>query len=211
MSTARNGKPPMDGGTTRRLRFDDLGSIVARSFSGSGAEADVLSRGHSGRRFVLVAGVVLLVIWGVLFLIFRDWKTRYQRRAAYGAAQVVPVIDRLATIVPPNIDPDDWRDAVRQTRAMLTTVVGSNLLDIEEMDRLHTELDRCTERAQAHPASARDELASIWNKLADRAEFLFQDSRSPKGDRHPRPKILPPRPPSPRTTPPAPGTQPIKS
>ncbi len=197
MSNARNGIPPPDGGSTRRLRFDDLGSIVARSLSVSGAETDALSKGHSGRRFVLVAGALLLVIWGVLFLIFRDWKMRYQRRAAYGIAQVVPAIDRLATIVPPDINADDWQSAVHQTRAMLTTVVGSNLLDIEEMDRLHTELEQCTQRAQAHPASARDELASIWNTLADRAEFLFQDSRSPKGDRHPRPKILPPRPPRP--------------
>ncbi len=195
MSTTRNGTPPTDSGSTRRLRFDDLGSIVARSLSGSGAQTDTLAKGHSGRRFVLVAGALLLVIWGVLFLVFRDWKMRYQQRAAYGAAQVVPVIDRLATFVPPGIDPDDWRDAVHQTRAMLTTVVGSNLLDIEEMDRLQTELDQCTRRAQTNPASARDELASIWNKLADRAEFLFRDSRTPKGERHPRPKILPPRPP----------------
>jgi len=154
---------------------------------------------------VLVAGVVLLLIWGVLYATFHEWKTRYRRRAAYGAAQVVPVIDPMATIIPPGVDPGAWRDAVQQTHAMLATVVGSNLLDIEEMDKLRTELMQHAERAQANPEAARDELASIWNELADRAEFLFQDSRSPKADRHRRPKILPPRPPKPRTTPAAPG------
>ena len=144
---------------------------------------------------MLVAGAVLLVIWGVLYWNFRDWKTRYRRRASYGATQVVPAIDPMATLVPPGVDPDAWRDAVQETRAMLATVVGSNLLDIEDMDRLRTELMQHAERAQADPAAARDELAAIWNELADRAEFLFQDSRSPRGERHPRPKILPPRPP----------------
>ena len=71
------------------------------------------------------------------------------------------------------------------------TVVGSNLLDIDEMDKLRTELDQSVKRVQAHPESGRDELAAIWNEMADRAEFLFQDSRSPTLDRHPRPKILP--------------------
>ncbi len=203
MSTARNGEPSKSGDSTRRLRFDDLGSILARSIarSGSTAQAEELSEGHSGRRFVLVAGAVLLVIWGVLYAVFHEWKARYRRRAAYGTTHVVPVIDQLATIVPPDVKPDDWADAVQQTHAMLATVVGSNLLDMEEMDSLRIELERCVERSRAHPEAARAELANIWNELADRAEFLFQDSRSPRGERHPRPKILPPRPPRPRANP----------
>ena len=168
MPTAPNGQPPSRGGSTRRLRFDDLGSILARRLASSGPEADALAQGHSGRRFVLVAGAVLLVIWGVLYWNFRDWKTRYRRRASYGATQVVPAIDPMATLVPPGVDPDAWRDAVQETRAMLATVVGSNLLDIEDMDRLRTELMQHAERAQADPAAARDELAAIWNELADR-------------------------------------------
>ena len=87
-----------------------------------------------------------------------------------------------------------WRDAIDKTRAMLTTVVGSNLLDLDDMDQLRAELDQCVARAQAHPESARTELAAIWDHMADRAEFLFQDSRSPTQDRHVRPKILPERP-----------------
>jgi hypothetical protein len=37
----------------------------------------------------------------------------------------------------------------------------------------------------------RAELAEFWNHLADRAEFLFKDSRSFDGNRHPRPTTLP--------------------
>ena len=62
---------------------------------------------------------------------------------------------------------------------MLTTVVASNLLDRDEMDKLARELDHFVARARAHPETARTELAAIWNEMADRAEFLFQDSRSP--------------------------------
>jgi hypothetical protein len=144
---------------------------------------------------------MLLVIWGLLWVIFRDWRLRYRARAAYGATQVVPAIDPLGTILPAGVDPDAWRDAVRQTRAMLTTVTSSNLLDIEELERLRGELDRFVARALAHPENGQRELAAIWNELADRAEFLFKDSRSANGDRHPRPKILPPRPAKPRTRP----------
>jgi hypothetical protein len=195
MSPARNGTPSKNGESSRRLRFDDLRSIVTGSRPESGARSDSADRGHSGRRFVLVAGAVFFVAWGALFLIFQEWKTRYRRRAAYGATNVVSVIDRFTATVPPDIDdPEVWRDAVEQTRAMVATVVGSNLLDTDAMDKLRAELTACAERARANPASARDELASIWNMLADRAEFLFQDSRSPRSDRHPRPKILPPRP-----------------
>src|ERR1700722_5087492 len=80
------------------------------------------SRGRSGRLLVLGAGVTLLLIWGTLFLVFRDWRARYRERAVYGATQVVPAIDRLRSILPPDVDPALWRDAVDQTRAMLTTV-----------------------------------------------------------------------------------------
>ena len=150
--------------------------------------------GHSGRRFVIVAVFVVLLTWGGLYLAFRGWMAKYRERAAYGASHVVSVIDPLNEIVPPGVEPAAWRDALDKTRAMLTTVVGSNLLDIDKMDTLRTELDQSVKRALAHPESGRDELAAIWNAMADRAEFLFQDSRSPTHDRHVRPKILPPRP-----------------
>ena len=188
MSPARNGTPSSNGESTRRLRFDDLAIV-------SGSHPVAVDRGHSGRRFVLVAGAVFLVGWGVLFLIFQEWKTRYRRRAAYGATHVVSVIDRLRATVPPDIDdPKVWCEAVEETRAMVQTVVGSNLLGIDEMDRLRAELVEHAERATAHPASARMSWLRSGTRLPICAEFLFQDSRSPRSDRHPRPKILPPRP-----------------
>ncbi len=160
-----------------------------------------LPRSHSGRRFVIVAGLAVLVIWGVLYLVFRDWRARYRERAAFGATQVVPAIDPMAEIVPPGVDSTAWRDAVRRTHDMLLTVTSSNLLGIGEMQTLRAELDQTVSRARAHPETAVAELAGVWNTIADRAEFLLKDTRSQSGDRHPRPKILPPRPTKSRATP----------
>ena len=163
-STQTNGQHHGYRDPTRRLRFDDLTSIAARDTSDSdparsSATADMVPRSHSGRRFVLVAGLVLVVIWGVLFVIFRDWRARYRARVSYGATHVVPAIDPLEAIVPADVDPDAWRDAVGQTRAMLLTVTSSNLLDFKEMDRLRAELDQFVARARAHPETGRRELA----------------------------------------------------
>jgi hypothetical protein len=153
-----------------------------------------MDHGHSGRRFVVVAVVVVLLTWGGLFLAFKRWRADYRERVAYGASHIVSTVDRLKEVIPPKIEPAEWRDAVDKTHAMLMTVVGSNLLDLAEMDKLRVELDQCVSRAKAHPETAKTELATIWNNMADRAEFLFQDSRSPTLDRHVRPRILPPRP-----------------
>ncbi len=153
-----------------------------------------LPRSHSGRRFVIMAGIAVLLIWGVLYLVFREWRARYRERAAYGVSQVVPAIDPMGEILPPDVSPESWRDAVRQTHAMLQTVTASNLLDIGEMRALRDELDQAVGRARARPETAVAELAGVWNAIADRAEFLLRDSRSRSGDRHPRPALLPPRP-----------------
>jgi hypothetical protein len=196
MSNARNGQDQPDRDQARRLRFDDLGAIVLRNTSGptGTAPAEVLAGGYSGRWFVLAAGAVVLLIWGTLYLVFRDWRARYSERARYGATHVVPAIDPLGSVVPPNVGEAAWRDAINQTRAMLLTVTGSNLLDVKDMDRLHRELSQHVGRACDNPATALGEMAEIWNEVADRGEFLLRDSRSRTGDRHPRPKILPPRP-----------------
>jgi hypothetical protein len=177
------------------VRFDDLGAIVLRNSPGPTGKpaAEGVAGGHSGRRFVLAAGVAVLLIWGTLYLVFRDWKARYQDRARYGAKVVVPTIDPLRSIVPPDVGQTAWRDAIDQTRAMLLTVTGSNLLDIKAMDQLRAELSQHVSWARDHPETALAELAQIWNQVADRGEFLLRDSRSLSGDRHPRPKILPPR------------------
>jgi hypothetical protein len=194
MSTARNGQQQGYRKPTRRLRFDDLASIVARDTSDTGlaraaATAETAAVSHSGRRFVVAAGVSLLLISSALYLAFHNWRARYRERAAYGANQVVPALRPMAAMVPPDVDPVAWRDAVSQTRAMLLTVTGSNLLTIKEMISLRAELDQVV--ARASPATALRELASVWDAMGDRAEFLFKDSRSPDRDRHQRPRILP--------------------
>jgi len=149
---------------------------------------------------VLVSGLVLLAIWGTLYLLFRDWRARYQKRAQYGASYVVPAIDPMVRIDPPDVAPEAWREALAQTKAMLVTVTSSNLLDEKQMRELQIALDGAARRSLADPKRAVTELAIIWNSIADRGEFLLKDSRSASGVRHPRPKILPPRPakPAPR-------------
>jgi hypothetical protein len=203
MSSSSNGRQESHRDPSRRFRYDDLASTMAHTYahgSGEGSGEDVpanppkspwLPRSHSGRRFVIVAGLVVLLIWGVLYLVFRDWRARYRARAAYGASRVVPAIDPMAGIVPPGVDPADWRDAVDRTRALLVTVTGSNLLGIDEMRALGDELDQAVGRARARPETAVAELAGLWDAMAERAEFLLRDSRSRTGDRHPRPKVLP--------------------
>jgi hypothetical protein len=199
MSNARNGQDQADRDLTRRLRFDDLGAIVTWNSPGP-TEASTSGKvpgGHSGQRFVLAAGMTVLLIWGTLYLIFRDWRAKYRERAQYGVTQVVPAIEPLRDVTPPGVDMALWRDAVDQTHAMLITVTGSNLLDVNDMNELRSELAQHVRRACAQPVTALSELAEIWNNVADRGEFLLRDSRSLSGDRHPRPKILPPRPPKP--------------
>jgi hypothetical protein len=97
-------------------------------------------------------------------------------------------------MVPPGVDPGDWREAVRETHDMLRTVTASNLLGLQQMQSLRAELEQTVSRARAHPDTALDELAGVWNMVADRAEFVLKDGRSASGERHPRPRILPPRP-----------------
>jgi len=191
---------------SRRLRLDELPSNVTWSYGrgseprGAMAARSRDERGYSGRRFVLVSGLVLLAIWGTLYLLFRDWRARYQKRAQYGASYVVPAIDPMVRIDPPDVAPEAWREALAQTKAMLVTVTSSNLLDEKQMRELQIALDGAARRSLADPKRAVTELAIIWNSIADRGEFLLKDSRSASGVRHPRPKILPPRPakPAPR-------------
>jgi hypothetical protein len=150
-----------------------------------------LPAGHSGTRLVIVAGFTVLVLWGVLNVVFRDWRERYRERAAYGLTAVVPAIDPLAQVQPPGVSADAWLEAVLETRSMLTTVTSSNLLDLSEMQVLRSELDQVVGRALYRPETACDELAGLWDMIGERAEFLFSDSRSQSGVRHRRPEILP--------------------
>ncbi|MGO9599963.1 MAG: hypothetical protein ACLP7Q_18390 [Isosphaeraceae bacterium] len=188
MVSASNGRQDGDGG--RRHRLDDFTCSTAATLSPCASRLP----SYSGRLLVLGAGVVILILWGSLYLVFRDWRARYQARAAFGATRVAPVIDSLAQIVPQGMDAETWRRAVQQTHDMLVTVTSANLLDLEQMKVLRDELRQAVARANAHPETSRDELAGVWNAMADRAEFVLQEGNSGRRKSHPRPATLPPRP-----------------
>jgi hypothetical protein len=198
MAPTSSGQQNGSGHPRRNIGFDDFDPRLR----GNGAVAHRIgaqvvtsaAQGHSGRRLVIVAVLSVLLLWGGLYIAFQRWRASYRERAAYGASHVAASVGPLKDIVPPDVDPGVWRAAVEQTRAMLTTVAASNLLDRGDIDNLCFELDQFVSKARAHPETAKNELAAIWNQMADRAEFLFQDSRSPTRDRHVRPRILPPRP-----------------
>jgi len=134
---------------------------------------------------VIGAGLTLLVLCGLLSLAFRDWRARYQERVHFGERNVAPAIDPLGDLVPSDIDPRAWRQAVDDTHAMLVTLTSSNLVDLKAMKALQAEIEARV--ARTRPETARAELADLWNDLADRAEPIITP-------RHPRPKLLPPRP-----------------
>jgi hypothetical protein len=104
------------------------------------------------------------------------------------------VIDEFTRISPPGVNEQTWLDAVHETHSMLVTVTGANLLDIRQMQSLRAELEQALGRAKVRPETAPDELAGVWNAVADRAEFLLQEGSSGRREGHPRPVILPPRP-----------------
>jgi hypothetical protein len=191
MASTSNGH--QDGSASRRFRFDDLPSTVVPTLAPVSGAGD-LGPQHSGRRLVLLAGATILVLWGTLYLAFNDWRARYGARTSFGVTQIAPVIDPLTEITPPGVGAAAWQEAVRQTHAMLVTVLSANLLDVPQMELLREELKQTVERSRLHPETARDELASVWTAMADRAEFVLQEGTSGRRKGHPRPAILPPRP-----------------
>ncbi len=162
----------------RRLRID----AFARAHS-LAVQGEALTR--SGRPVVIGSGLVLLMLCGPLPVAFYDWRARYRQRADFGAREVAPAIDPLADVIPAHVDPLAWRQAIRETHAMLVTLTGSNLLDLAGMRTLRAEITARVVRAR--PDTALVELTELWNDLTDRGEPVI----SP---RHPRPTLLPPRP-----------------
>jgi hypothetical protein len=200
MSSSSNGRHGGPDDPMRRLRYDDLPAILEQSAArgtrrgaarSHGSTASWLGRSYSGRRFVALGVIAILVVWGSLYLVFRDWRARYRVRAAYGVQQVAPAVDAFRDVAPPEIDRGRWDGAVDRTRDMLVTVLSSNLLGLDDMRALRAELDRAVARAGEHPETAVAELAAIWDDMSERGEFLLKDTRSLTGDRHPRPEILP--------------------
>lgn len=199
MSSSTNGRYGGPHDPIRRLRYDEVPTVVEQARPRGRREGDTgagaaptpwLGRSHSGRRFVILAGIAVLIVSGVLYLVFREWRARYRLRAAYGASQVAPTIDAFADLAPPGVDAARWRDAVARTHAMLVTVTASNLLGLAEMRELRGELQRAAARAREDRDTAVAELAAVWDDMSERGEFLLRDTRKLDTDRHPRPEVL---------------------
>lgn len=135
----------------------------------------------SGRVFVTAVVLVVLLVWGSLNLVFRQWRAGYRARAAYGDRVVVTPIEPLASVAPTGEDPDAWRSAVGETRAMLKTLTGSNVLDEPHM-RVLGELIAAEVRL-ARPDDARARLTAIWDAAEAGAGPVVTS-------RHPRPLLL---------------------
>ena len=56
------------------------------------------------------------------------------------------MIDPLAEIIPPGVGAGAWQEAVRETHAMLVSVMSANLLDVQQMQLLRDELKQTVER-----------------------------------------------------------------
>lgn len=172
MATVRdgqgNGNPGRD--PARRLRLDPR------------AKRREIGRALSGRRFVLLSAVVLALLWGGLYLVFRDWRARHRELAAYGRAHVAAAIDPLADLRPPGVDPQAWRKAIDATRRMLADVTASGLLDRPGLDALRDDVQARVSAARARPESAVEILSKLWDDMSRRTKL--------RTDLVPRPKLL---------------------
>ena len=141
----------------------------------------------SGRRFVTAAVLAVLVLWGSLYLAFRDWRAGYRERQAFGrgtsrrrstrwrrscrpasargrsAPRVAPGPRRSPPRSPPSRGrrrpPDAWREAVAGTHAMLVTLTAANVMKWSEMNALSVRVASLTARpARRRPSPARRAL-----------------------------------------------------
>lgn len=144
----------------------------------------------SGRVFVTTAIAVILLLAGVLGLAFRGWKSQYEARVAHGDAVVVKAVEPLTALAPPNVSAPDWSAAVAETRAMLKTVVRSNLLDIPQMDDFAARIARAVDAARLHPETAPEALGAIWDDVENGPGFVREIIARRK---HVRPACLPTR------------------
>jgi hypothetical protein len=173
MTSVRNGNP--GNRPARRYRFDEYPPRT------TGPQGGPLLDGHSGRRAVIGGLLTIAILAGGLSLAFREWRSRYRERAAFGAREVATAIDPMAALVPPDVPRGDWGATIAETHAMLVTLTASNLLDLDQMRALRTEVSSRVSRTR--PETAFAELSSLWNDLYARSgPVLLQ--------RHPRPALL---------------------
>lgn len=180
---------------TRRVRLDPRRRVEG--------DSTPLGPRHSGRAFVIAAGVSLVLIGALIYAAFLDWMTAHREIVAFGRDEVAPTITPLAEMEPPGVDVGEWRSAVDDTRALIAAATASGLLDRPRMETLRDELRERV--ADATPATAVDALRSIWDDLERRAgpaltrQFL-RPPRPPQRPallRDPEPPAVPARAPGP--------------
>jgi hypothetical protein len=178
MRTSSNGAA--GNGHVRRYRLDGRDETPG---------TPALGHTHSGRLLILCGLAVLLVLWGVLLLIFREWRAQYRALAKYGATQVAPTVDVLVDQAPPGVNPREWQKAVADTRAMLVVVTSSGQLDRATMEQLRRDL---TARfAETVPNTAIRELTRLWDEMEAKAGPILtrEPTRAPFPPK--RPKLFP--------------------
>lgn len=122
----------------------------------------------SGRKFVIGLAIVILMIWGALYLGFRAWKTGYEGRAAAGrvsAARIRPLVKSR----PPGVEIWEWEDTVDHAEAMLIALTGSNLLSVPQIQELSARIDTLTAEAAREPSRSVEFLRAFWDEVSKRA------------------------------------------
>ena len=122
----------------------------------------------SGRRFTVMLIVAILIFWGLLTLGFRAWKTGYDQRALAGR-ETARHIRPLVQFRPETVSVALWEETVDHAEAMLIAVTGSNLLNINQIEELATQLDTLVAQAKTEPARGPALLYELWESLAKRA------------------------------------------
>jgi len=155
----------------------------------SGSHAD---EGYPGRRFVILSGVGVLLVWAILFVVMRPKLDRYKRQADFGRKEVAPTVYDLRKAHPPGVDPRAWEEAVRDAYGLVATTAGSGSLPMAEQEELRDRIKAVAARAAEHPDRAVAELADLWDSVAARARQVRRPGEPEVDRRHPRPSILPP-------------------
>jgi hypothetical protein len=127
----------------------------------------VLGPRHSGRRFVVTAVAVLLLVWGCLYLTFRVWRAGYRQQTAFARNLVPPAVDGFLAARPPDFSEREWREIVTRTHAMLDMLIGANLLDRAGVLSLRDDLSN--RAAVSKPATALNDVIRIWSDMEFKA------------------------------------------
>ena len=124
--------------------------------------------GTSGRRFIILFTIAVLIFWASLWLGFRAWKSGYDLKAQAGR-ETARHIRKLVESRPTGVSVNVWEDTVDHAEAMLIAVTGSNLLNYQQIEALKIEIDQRVEAARRDPNQGPSILKELWDELAKRA------------------------------------------